>query len=208
MGEAVVAPPVGFFGDSDFWRLLRRGNHARMVSGAWACWRRGGFDILQFLPTVLVWFACKSCVGSPVEKVGTVCVLISQSRLKCDGMNRRVHVLNVSLCYDAELGPESLKVPGLDLQMCGLQVWCWLDIGVIASSPFPCGGDVPFRLMFCHWLWLVCMNCWLRFDLLWCALVVAQFQIVVPWWYLMVVGWCQSRYPVQVIASFVWLEVA
>ncbi|MQM03411.1 hypothetical protein Taro_036191 [Colocasia esculenta] len=25
-----------------------------------------------------------------------------------------------------ELGPESLKVPGLDLQLCGLQVWCWL----------------------------------------------------------------------------------
>ncbi|MQM13332.1 hypothetical protein Taro_046256, partial [Colocasia esculenta] len=25
-----------------------------------------------------------------------------------------------------ELGPESLKVPGMGLQLCGLQVWCWL----------------------------------------------------------------------------------
>ncbi|MQM01321.1 hypothetical protein Taro_034076 [Colocasia esculenta] len=25
-----------------------------------------------------------------------------------------------------ELRPESLKVPGMDLQLCGLQVWCWL----------------------------------------------------------------------------------
>ncbi|MQL89158.1 hypothetical protein Taro_021732 [Colocasia esculenta] len=25
-----------------------------------------------------------------------------------------------------ELGPESLKVPGMDQQLCGLQVWCWL----------------------------------------------------------------------------------
>ncbi|MQM22197.1 hypothetical protein Taro_055246, partial [Colocasia esculenta] len=30
-----------------------------------------------------------------------------------------------------ELRPESLKVPGLDLQLCGLQVWCWLGSTVL-----------------------------------------------------------------------------
>ncbi|MQL92147.1 hypothetical protein Taro_024766 [Colocasia esculenta] len=25
-----------------------------------------------------------------------------------------------------ELGLKSLKVPGMGLQLCGLQVWCWL----------------------------------------------------------------------------------
>ncbi|MQL77285.1 hypothetical protein Taro_009698 [Colocasia esculenta] len=37
---------------------------------------------------------------------------------------------------DWELGMESLKVPGMGLQLCGLQVWCWLVSTVL-------------------WLWLV-----------------------------------------------------
>ncbi|MQM20498.1 hypothetical protein Taro_053519 [Colocasia esculenta] len=31
-----------------------------------------------------------------------------------------------SVPHFRELGPESLKVSGMDLQLCGLQVWCWL----------------------------------------------------------------------------------
>ncbi|MQM05306.1 hypothetical protein Taro_038118 [Colocasia esculenta] len=33
--------------------------------------------------------------------------------------------------FDWELGPEFLKVPCLGLQLCGLQVWCWLGSTVL-----------------------------------------------------------------------------
>ncbi|MQM05692.1 hypothetical protein Taro_038507 [Colocasia esculenta] len=29
-------------------------------------------------------------------------------------------------CACRELRPKSLEVPGMNLQLCGLQVWCWL----------------------------------------------------------------------------------
>ncbi|MQM03006.1 hypothetical protein Taro_035775 [Colocasia esculenta] len=68
-----------------------------------------------------------------------------------------------------ELGPESLKVSGLGLQLCGLQldlssvtvrlrsgsyaVLSGLDTGVMNQSPFPCAVVILFRLVLCHQLW-------------------------------------------------------
>ncbi|MQM21156.1 hypothetical protein Taro_054190, partial [Colocasia esculenta] len=43
VGEVAVAPSMGFSSDLSFWLLVRRGNHMRMASGAWACHRRGGW---------------------------------------------------------------------------------------------------------------------------------------------------------------------
>ncbi|MQL81775.1 hypothetical protein Taro_014228 [Colocasia esculenta] len=67
---------------------------------------------------------------------------------------------------DLELGPESLKVLGMGLQLCGLQVWCslvstagWLTLDSLVEV-LPVG---------------VCLRG---------GIVV----VVVPWWYLVVVG--------------------
>ncbi|MQL73038.1 hypothetical protein Taro_005380, partial [Colocasia esculenta] len=77
---------------------------------------------------------------------------------------RRRGVSGVLWASSAELRPESLKVSSKDLQLCGLQVWCW------SVSTVP---------------WLVAVE-W-QFDL---SSVTARLRVVVvvPRWYLVVVG--------------------
>ncbi|MQL93651.1 hypothetical protein Taro_026296, partial [Colocasia esculenta] len=78
-----------------------------------------------------------------------------------------------------ELGPESLKVPGMGLQLCGLQVWCWLVSTVLWLVLVERQLDLSFVTAI--------LRGWLRSYPLWCALVVA-ILVVVPLWYLVVVG--------------------
>ncbi|MQL70599.1 hypothetical protein Taro_002908 [Colocasia esculenta] len=54
-GEVAVAPSMGFSGYPGFWQLVRRGNHVRMASVAWACCRRGGFGVLRRLLPSCSW---------------------------------------------------------------------------------------------------------------------------------------------------------
>ncbi|MQL86829.1 hypothetical protein Taro_019371 [Colocasia esculenta] len=44
--DAVASMVVEIFDDFSFRWLVRRGNHARTMLGAWACHRRGGFGAL------------------------------------------------------------------------------------------------------------------------------------------------------------------
>ncbi|MQM19363.1 hypothetical protein Taro_052367 [Colocasia esculenta] len=87
-----------------------------------------------------------------------------------------------------ELGPESLKVPGMGLQLCGLQVWCWLV------------STVPWLVLVERQLDLSSVTARLRgsscvvlFGLVEVLPVVVcpgggMILVVVPLWYLVVVG--------------------
>ncbi|MQM14391.1 hypothetical protein Taro_047322 [Colocasia esculenta] len=56
------------------------------------------------------------------------CTVQLKGRLLGDSLVILGVLLSVRRGFGArrELGPESLKVPGLGLQLCGLQEWCWL----------------------------------------------------------------------------------
>ncbi|MQM15008.1 hypothetical protein Taro_047945, partial [Colocasia esculenta] len=91
----------------------------------------------------------------------------------------RRHAIDANMAFgQKELRPESLKVLGIGLQQCGLQVWCWLVSTV---------------------LWLVLVE-W-QLDLLSVTVRLrglavgvcpggGTILVVVSLWYLMVVGTC------------------
>ncbi|MQM02288.1 hypothetical protein Taro_035052 [Colocasia esculenta] len=70
-----------------------------------------------------------------------------------------------------ELGPASLKVSGMDLQLCGLQVWCWLVSTVLWLYCVVVERQLDLSSVTAR------LRGWLRFYPLWCALVVAQYWL-------------------------------
>ncbi|MQL71924.1 hypothetical protein Taro_004256 [Colocasia esculenta] len=48
-GEVVMASPARIFGNFDFQRSLRRGNHARTMLRAWVCRRQDGSGVFQLV---------------------------------------------------------------------------------------------------------------------------------------------------------------
>ncbi|MQL82233.1 hypothetical protein Taro_014706 [Colocasia esculenta] len=67
------------------------------------------------------------CIGYewvfPVVKVGSAS---GYPKFLSRGKMTEGSDLCLWVCSRLELGPESLKVSGMGLQLCGLQVWCWL----------------------------------------------------------------------------------
>ncbi|MQM17012.1 hypothetical protein Taro_049978 [Colocasia esculenta] len=74
-----------------------------------------------------------------------------------------------------ELGLESLKVPGLGLQLCGLQVWCWLVSTVlwfvVVEQQLDLSSMTAERWFLCHVVWV---GYW-RHESVVCSRVVASF---------------------------------
>ncbi|MQM13857.1 hypothetical protein Taro_046784, partial [Colocasia esculenta] len=130
-----------------------------------------------------------------------------------------------------ELGPESLKVPGMGLQLCGLQVWCWL-VEVLPVVVCLCGStilvvDPWWYLMLvgtytlCGWFCVVVLcvpvpsvgpfvrDCETERLVEVLPVVVclcgSTILVVDPWWYLMLVGievdWCS----VEVCVGVRWI---
>ncbi|MQL68953.1 hypothetical protein Taro_001244 [Colocasia esculenta] len=100
---------------------------------------------------------------------------------------------------DLELGPESLKVPGIDLQLCGLQTEMWflccvVRVGYWRHEPVVCSRVVASLLsdsFFAAGCDLCTVTRWLWFDPLWCAWRHSCTGTL--WWYLVVVGTCTLR---------------
>ncbi|MQL92146.1 hypothetical protein Taro_024767 [Colocasia esculenta] len=95
-----------------------------------------------------------------------------------------------------ELGPESLKVSGMDLQMCGLQVWCWLVYTVLWPYCVVVEWQLDLSSVTAR---LRGSSCVVLSGLVEVLLVVVclgggTILVVDPWWYLVVVGvevdWC------------------
>ncbi|MQM03960.1 hypothetical protein Taro_036749 [Colocasia esculenta] len=78
-----------------------------------------------------------------------------------------------------ELGLESLKVPGLDLQQCGLQVWCWLVSTVGWFTLCVCGAVARLCVRGYETEgWFLCCVVWVgywRHEPVVCSHVVASF---------------------------------
>ncbi|MQL80987.1 hypothetical protein Taro_013439 [Colocasia esculenta] len=68
--------------------------------------------------------------------------------------------------FELELGSESLRVPGMGLQLCGLQVWCWL-VSIV--------------------LWLVLVERLVEVLPIVVCPSGGMILVVDSWWYLMVV---------------------
>ncbi|MQM17107.1 hypothetical protein Taro_050075 [Colocasia esculenta] len=90
-----------------------------------------------------------------------------------------------------ELGPESLKVPGMDLQLCGLQMWCWLVSTVLWLYYVVVERQLDLSSVTTRQRGLPDVVC----------LGGSTILVVVSWWYLVEVGagmrWTGLLIPVQ-----------
>ncbi|MQM11185.1 hypothetical protein Taro_044088 [Colocasia esculenta] len=102
----------------------------------------------------------------------------------------------VCMLFTWELGPESLKVPGMGLQLCGLQVWCWLASTILWPYCVVVEGQLDLSSVTARLRGSSCVVLSRLVEVL--PVVVCpgggMILVVDPWWYLVVVvvevDWC------------------
>ncbi|MQM17708.1 hypothetical protein Taro_050683 [Colocasia esculenta] len=103
-----------------------------------------------------------------------------------------------------ELGPESLKVPSLGLQLCGLQVWCWLVSNVLWLVVVERQLDLSFVTVRLRGGSCVVLSGDSLVELLPVGVCpgAGTVVVVVPWWYLVVVVLLpyMGRLPMKIVA--------
>ncbi|MQM06053.1 hypothetical protein Taro_038873, partial [Colocasia esculenta] len=199
-------------GDSASWWFVRRGIHARNVSGAWVHRRCGGFRVLRassvgYTVTFMCLFQSTSSVGYPR-------FYVSQARVFVVLRACPVNVLPVEVCHGGGtvvvVDPWwYLVVVGVEVELCPVEVVCpatlrgWVAgeacslgvvlVGLHCSLPCGCGAAVGPFVRDCETeRWFLC-----------CVVRVCHgggiVVVVVPWWYLVVVGVEVELCPVEVV---------